>query len=60
VILTQHGWSAAVLLDVEAYEGLLDELALLRDIRTAEAQIQAGEGLGQTAGAREVRTRLRA
>ncbi|MGH7498533.1 MAG: type II toxin-antitoxin system Phd/YefM family antitoxin [Gemmatimonadales bacterium] len=60
VILTQHGRSAAVLLDVEAYEGLLDELALLRDIRTAEAQIQAGEGLSHTAVARELRARLRA
>jgi antitoxin YefM len=60
VILTQHGRSAAVLLDVEAYEGLLDELALLRDIRTAEAQIQAGEGRSQTAVARELRARLRA
>lgn len=59
VILTQHGRSAAVLLDVEVYEGLLDELALLRDIRTAEAQIRAGEGLGQTAVARELRARLR-
>ena len=28
VILTQHGRSAAVLLDVESYEGVLDELAL--------------------------------
>lgn len=60
VFLTQHGRSAAVLLDVEAYEGLLDELALLRDIRTAEAQIHAGEGLSQTAVARELRARLRA
>jgi len=29
VILTQHGRSAAVLMDVEVYEGLLDEVALL-------------------------------
>ena len=28
VILTQHGRSAAVLLDVESYEGMLDERAL--------------------------------
>ena len=30
VILTQHGRCAAVLLDVEAYEDLLDELTHLR------------------------------
>ena len=35
VILTQHGRSAAVLLDVDAYESLMDELALLRDVRMA-------------------------
>lgn len=31
VILTQHGRCAAVLLDVEAYEDMLDELSHLRD-----------------------------
>ena len=42
VILTQHGRSAAVLLDVEVYEALLDEVAVIRDIRTAESQLDAG------------------
>ena len=45
VILTQHGRSAAVLLDVEAYEALIDEVALIRDVRTAEAQLDAGMGI---------------
>ena len=40
VILTQHGRSAAVLLDVGAYEALVDEVALIRDVRTAEAQLE--------------------
>jgi len=31
VMLTQHGRCAAVLLDVEAYEDLLDELSHLRE-----------------------------
>ncbi|HEY5386840.1 MAG TPA: type II toxin-antitoxin system Phd/YefM family antitoxin, partial [Thermoleophilia bacterium] len=42
VVLTQHGRSAAVLLDVEFYENLVEEVALLRDLRTAEAQLDAG------------------
>lgn len=42
VVLTQHGRSAAVLLDVELYEQLVEEIALLRDVATAEAQIDAG------------------
>ena len=58
VILTQHGRSAAVLLDVESYESLMDELALLRDVRTAEEQIAAGNGRSHTAIAKTLRGRL--
>ena len=53
VILTQHGRSAAVLLDVDVYEALIDEVALIRDVRTAEAQLDAGMGiLHETVAAR--------
>jgi antitoxin YefM len=45
VILTQHGRSAAVLLDVAVYESLVDEVAVIRDIRVAEAQLDAGMGI---------------
>lgn len=58
VILTQHGRSAAVLLDVESYETMLDELALLRDVRDAEAQIAAGKGRSHAAVAKRLRARL--
>lgn len=37
VILTQHGRCAAVLLDVAAYEDLLDELSQLRDAKGAHS-----------------------
>ena len=47
VILTQHGRSAAVVLDVEAYEALIEEVAVIRDIRTAESQLDAGLGIPQ-------------
>ena len=43
--LTQHGKSAAVLLDVEAYDALIDQIGLLKDIAIAEAQIAAGKGI---------------
>ncbi|MHB1313038.1 MAG: type II toxin-antitoxin system Phd/YefM family antitoxin [Gemmatimonadaceae bacterium] len=58
VILTQHGRSAAVLLDVDAYESLMDELALLRDVRMAEAQLAAGKALSHAAVAKKLRSRL--
>ena len=44
VFLTQHGRGAAVLLDVESHEALVDELELLRDVRTAEAPASPSEG----------------
>ena len=58
VVLTQHGRSAAVLLDVGVYEDLLDEVALLRDIRTAEGQIEAGEVAPHSVVARRLKARL--
>ena len=45
VILTQHGRSAAMLLDVGVYESLVDEVAVIRDIGAAEAQLDAGMGI---------------
>jgi antitoxin YefM len=45
VVLTQHGRSAAVLLDVDLYESLVEEVALARDVRVAEAQLDAGMGI---------------
>lgn len=58
VILTQHGRSAAVLLNVASYESMLDELALLRDIRVAEEQLEAGKSATHRAVARKLRARL--
>jgi prevent-host-death family protein len=55
VILTQHGRSTAVLLDVEVYESLIDEIELLRNLQVAEAQIEAG----QTIPHDEVAARMR-
>jgi antitoxin YefM len=43
VILTQHGRSTAVLLDVDVYEGMVDELEFMRNLQVAEEQIAAGQ-----------------
>lgn len=58
VVLTQHGRSAAVLLDVEVYEGLLDEVAILREIKVAEAQIAAGKVVSHAVVAKRLRAKL--
>jgi antitoxin YefM len=55
VILTQHGRSTAILLDVDVYEGLIDELELLRDLQVAEAQIAAGQVIPHEEVARRMR-----
>ena len=58
IILTQHGQSAAVLLNVDEYEKMLDELELLRDVRHAERQVAAGKGRSHAAVAKGLRARL--
>ena len=45
VILTHRGRGAAVLLDLQSYEELLEEIELLRDVRAAEVEIAAGRGV---------------
>ena len=55
VVLTQHGRSAAVLLDVAVYEGMLDEIELLRDLRVAEEQIAAGKVIPHSEVVRRMR-----
>lgn len=58
VILTQHGRSTAVLMDVDVYEGLLDEVELLRAVRTGEEQLAAGEVIAHEDVEARIRARL--
>jgi len=59
VILTVHGRSAAVLLDAGEYQTLLDQLALLRDLRTAEGQLKNGRTVSHSKARERVMARLR-
>jgi prevent-host-death family protein len=59
LVLTQRGHSAAVLLDVVDYAQLLEELELLRDVRTAMQQNEAGEGVSNRQAKAELRKRFR-
>ena len=45
LVITQHGKSAAVLLDVGEYEAMLEKLELLQDVQAAVKQIENGEGV---------------
>lgn len=54
VVLTQRGRSAAVLVGVRAYQGMLDELEELRDVYRGLADVRAGQVLPHS----EARERL--
>ena len=43
IILTQHGKSAAVLVDAAEYQAIIDKLELLEEIQLAERQINDGK-----------------
>jgi len=50
--------SAAVLLDVEVYERLIDEVAVIRELRTAESQLDVGMGIPHEVVAQRLRERV--
>jgi len=45
LVITNHGRSAAVLLDVIKYEEIMERLELLQDIHLAESQLADGKGV---------------
>jgi prevent-host-death family protein len=42
IVLTQEGKGTAVLVDVESYQSLLEDLELLRDVHRGLADVEAG------------------
>ena len=59
LVLTQRGHSAAVVLDVADYVKLVEELELLRDVRTAVKQIESGKSVSNREAKAELRRRFR-
>jgi len=45
IVITQHGRSSAVLLDVKEYELLLEKIEILQDIKLAEKQLNEGQSI---------------
>ncbi len=58
LVITQHGKSSAVVMDVREYESLMDKLELLQDIQTAETQIEAGRGISDSDAKKQVLNKL--
>jgi len=59
LVLTQHGKSAAVVLDVDEYESLVEQVELIRDIRDARAEMARGDGVDHAEVVAELRSRLK-
>jgi prevent-host-death family protein len=58
VVITHHGKSAAVLLDVFEYENLLQKMEILEDIRMAEQQLAEGKGVAHETAMKKVLARV--
>lgn len=56
--VTQHGKSAAIVLDVAQYEAMVEEIELIRDIRRAKDDLARGEGVPHEDVVAELRARL--
>lgn len=54
LVITNHGRSAAVLLDVAKYDELMEQLELLQDVQTAEQQITDGKGISHDDALKQV------
>jgi prevent-host-death family protein len=54
MIITQHGRSSAVLMDVQEYEQLVNKLELLQDIKTAESQFEQNQGISRKAAKQKI------
>jgi antitoxin YefM len=48
LVITQHGKSSAILLDVKEYQILLDKIEILQDVQLAEQQLSEGKGLNHS------------
>jgi prevent-host-death family protein len=58
LVLTQHGKSAAVILDVEQYDALMEEIEVIREIKEARAQLARGEGIPHDEAIARLRARV--
>lgn len=59
LVITHHGKSAAVLLGVSEYEGLMQKMEILEDVRLAEEQLLQGGGISHNVALKQVLTKVR-
>lgn len=60
IVITQHGRSSAVLMDVSEYERMVDKFELVKDIETATKQLDDGKGIPHEQVRKRLTTRVHA
>ena len=59
LVITHHGKSAAVLLGVSEYEGLMQKMEIFEDVHLAEDQLAQGGGISHDAALKQVLSKVR-
>lgn len=59
IVITQHGRSSAVLIDVTEYERLVDKFELIKDIEIASKQISEGQGINHSKVVKKLKNRYK-
>ena len=58
IVLTQHGKSAAVLVDVSEYQRMIDKIDLMEELIEAERQIARGEVVSHEEAKKQIKENL--
>ncbi len=58
VVITQHGKSSAILLDVADYEEMVDTIEMLKEVNQARQELNEGKGVTHDNAMNSVRNRL--
>ena len=58
-VMTRHGKSAAVMLDVSGHAGLVRGMDIIEDIRLAEQQLAGGRGVPHRRALKDVLARAK-
>ncbi len=58
LIITQHGKSSAVLIDVEDYQNMLDKIRLLEEISVARKELDEGKGIAHEDFIKELKAKF--
>ena len=58
IILTQHGKSIAVVLNVKDYDNMIEKIELIEDIKIAESQIENGLGISYEDAIKYIKEKL--